>query len=87
MIALFTFQPSFCPSCGKRFEHSDYNAQDFTAYASFTCDCGLDYQRVNEGDALDAAEAAGGDLKRMRELDELHRPRGVIERRPGDLAW
>lgn len=87
MIALFTFRPSFCPNCGERIEHSQYNVQDFATYASFACDCGVDYQRVEEGTALDAAEADGGDLKRMRELDRNHSPRTVFQRQPGDLAW
>jgi hypothetical protein len=68
MIALFTFRPSFCPSCGKPIELSQYNVEDFFAGASCACACGLDYQYVDEEHALDAADAAGGDLRRMREL-------------------
>ncbi len=66
MIALFTFAPSFCPNCGKRFTHAPLATADFDARASFLCDCGLEYQKVSEALALDAADASGGDLKRMR---------------------
>jgi hypothetical protein len=69
VIALFTFLPSFCPNCGRRGRITGLVHADFDAFASFSCvDCGLDYQRVDEEHALDAAEAAGGDLKRMREM-------------------
>ena len=66
MIALFTFLPSCCPGCGRQFAHNKYGREDFFAGASHSCpDCGLNYQYIGEADALDAAEAAGGDLKRM----------------------
>lgn len=66
MYAILDYQPRYCPNCGHRFTHGPYEREDFNARASFECrDCQASYQKADTDAILNAAEAAGGDMKRM----------------------
>jgi hypothetical protein len=77
MIALYDFEPKFCPACGN--EHNKPSSRyltdselkavnraiihDYqTAHCSFTCKCGLVYAYVESEKLKEAATAAGSDL-------------------------
>lgn len=68
MRALLDFVPSCCPGCGRNLNWNRLSTGDYLAFASQSCsNCGIDYQLVSTEALLDAAEAAGGDLKRWSE--------------------
>jgi transposase-like protein len=66
MIALYTFIPLYCPSCGTptRLDRID-NALSgkYQAHQSQQCSiCGVMFQLATKTDLLRAATASGGDL-------------------------
>ena len=66
MIALYSFVPLYCPSCGSptRLDRTD-NALSgkYQAYQSLSCPfCGMMFQLAKKTDLLRAATASGGDL-------------------------
>jgi hypothetical protein len=66
MIALYSFIPLYCPSCGTptRLERAD-NAMSgkFKAHQALSCAmCGVMYQLADQTDILRAATASGGDM-------------------------
>ncbi len=73
MIALYDFEPKFCPNCGaesplplqtKNEEVCRAMRHDFHVYCSFRCrKCGVHYQKVQTEYALVAADSSGGDLR------------------------
>lgn len=67
MLALFDFFPSYCPKCARNMPQwigiDKSHMKDFLAHASFSCECGLQYQRVPTPSLLKAADMYG-DLKR-----------------------
>lgn len=67
-IALLTERPRFCPGCGKALAlgTNPHSLQDWLAHCAHSCSgCGLHFQLVDEGHAIAAATASGGDLEQM----------------------
>ena len=66
MIALYTFVPLYCPSCGIpiRLDRIDKaRSGKYQAYQSQQCSiCGVTIQLAMKADLLRAATASGGDL-------------------------
>jgi len=63
--AIYHFEPKFCPVCGiravqqrdKKYGHARYNLRN-----SFTCDCGLVFERVSTDALVGASIASEGNL-------------------------
>ena len=66
MIALYSFLPSYCPSCGHptKLDRVDNPLHGkFEAYQTLICPmCGVKYQLATKTDLLRAATSRGGDL-------------------------
>ena len=45
MQARFDFIPGFCPNCGKAINLTGASLDDYYNGVSFTCDCGLAFQK------------------------------------------
>lgn len=70
MKALFDFSPKYCPNCGEDMRHID-NDNDYTrAHCSFTCGCGVQYQKADTDKILKAAEDSGGDMAFFARMHE-----------------
>lgn len=68
-IALFNFEPNYCPSCGCASVHQKDPLGSFK-YAlrhTFECHCGFAYQNANEQFLLEASQMSEGDL-----LEKFH---------------
>jgi hypothetical protein len=65
MIALYTFIPLYCPSCGTptRLDRVDNAlAGKYKAHQALNCPiCGVMFQLAEQKDVLRAATASGGD--------------------------
>jgi L-rhamnose isomerase len=62
MIALFDFTPKACPNCGKHIRWDKHSQNDYNVKCSFSCDCGMHYQKVNTDALVKTAQENGGDL-------------------------
>lgn len=57
MLAVFSFIPNFCPSCGEKTKIKNHSEKkmDYVAGAGFECTCGLKYQSCEKEDILSIA--------------------------------
>jgi hypothetical protein len=65
MKALYDFEPHFCPNCGRSSAFSNQLRLhwNYLLRNSFTCQCGLRYQKASTRIINQAAEQSDGDLQ------------------------